>query len=100
MDEGKKRIVVLSVSSLLLVAMVVAAVVGLVINKNADDGNSEVSTSTKAIKTLCESVDYQDTCVKGLSSKEYNQTDDRSNCCKNCLDNHLRKVCSLPFVSV
>ncbi|KAL1811868.1 hypothetical protein ACET3Z_021933 [Daucus carota] len=74
MDEGKKRIAVLSVSSLLLVAIVVGVVVCVVNTK--EEKTTEVSTSTKAIKTLCESVDYQDTCVEGLSSKEYNQTDD------------------------
>ncbi|WOH04610.1 hypothetical protein DCAR_0624021 [Daucus carota subsp. sativus] len=74
MDEGKKRILVLSVSSLLLVAIVVGVVVCVVNTK--EEKTTEVSTSTKAIKTLCESVDYQDTCVEGLSSKEYNQTDD------------------------
>lgn len=74
MDDGQKRIAVISVSSLLLVAVVVGAVVCIVTNKS--DDKPEVSTSTKAIKTLCDSVDYQDTCVKGLSSKEYNQTDD------------------------
>ncbi|KAK1370723.1 Pectinesterase [Heracleum sosnowskyi] len=74
MDPNHKRILVLSVSSLLLLAMVVAAAIGL-ISSNENNG-PEISTSNKAIKTLCDSVDYQDSCVKGLSSKEYNETDD------------------------
>lgn len=74
MDQNHKRLLVLSISSLLLLAMIVAATVGLI--SSNDNNSQEISTSNKAIKTLCDSVDYQDACVKGLSSKEYNQTDD------------------------
>lgn len=75
MDQNHKRIFVLGISSLLLLAMIAAATIGL-ISSNDNNNSQEISTSNKAIKTLCESVDYQDTCVKSLSSKEYNQTDD------------------------
>lgn len=90
MDDDKKRIAVISVSSLLLVAVVVAVIVCVVTNKS--DDKPEVSTSTKAIHTLCNSVDYQHTCVKGLSSKEYNQTDDPKELVKIGLKDAIKQV--------
>lgn len=88
--DDKKRFVVLCVSSLLLVAMVVGAIV--LVTNIKDDNGPEVSTSTKAINTLCDSVDYQDTCVKGLSSEEYNQTDDPKQLVKNGFTDAIKQV--------
>lgn len=76
MDKNQKRIIVLGISSLLLVVMVVAATFGIISSNDDNNNSQDVSTSNKAINTLCSSVDYQETCVKSLSSKEYNQTDD------------------------
>lgn len=75
MDKNQKRTIVLGISSLLLVVMVIAATFGIISNSD-NNYSQDISTSNKAINTLCSSVDYQDTCVKSLSSKEYNQTDD------------------------
>ncbi|KAL1833486.1 hypothetical protein ACET3Z_003137 [Daucus carota] len=91
MDSNHKRIFVLAVSSLLLVAMVVGAAIGL-ISSNDNNSSPEISTSNKAINTLCSSVDYQDTCVKSLSSKEYNQTDDPKELIKIGMDVTIKRI--------
>ncbi|XAR49161.1 Pectinesterase [Bertholletia excelsa] len=71
--EGKhKRTATIVVSSLLLVAMVIAVTVGVTKNSESDKG---VSTSTKSIQALCESTDYKTTCVESLSESAGNTTD-------------------------
>ncbi|KAA8527428.1 hypothetical protein F0562_034857 [Nyssa sinensis] len=76
-----KKAAVLGVSSIFLVAMVVAAVV-TVTRKNgeaATDGaagsNGGITTTTKAIKSICQPTDYKDTCEKSLGSAAGNTTD-------------------------
>ncbi|XP_022956244.1 pectinesterase-like [Cucurbita moschata] len=74
-DGGKnKKAALIGVSSLFLVAMVVAVAVG--VNRNdpdeisstsGDGGTTEISTSVKAIKALCQPTDYQETCIESLS---------------------------------
>lgn len=85
-DSGSrnKKFAIIGVSSVFLVAMVVAVVVG--VGKNKEDssqpqGNgavgshSGISTSTKAIKALCQSVDYKKTCESSLNTAAPNTTD-------------------------
>ncbi|GKV31456.1 hypothetical protein SLEP1_g40141 [Rubroshorea leprosula] len=85
-DSGSrnKKFAIIGVSSVFLVAMVVAVVVG--VGKNNEDssqpqGNgaagshSGISTSTKAIKALCQSVDYKKTCESSLNAAAPNTTD-------------------------
>ena len=91
MDRNQKRIFVLGLSSLLLVVMVVAATFGFI--SSSDNNNSQdISTSNKAIDTLCHSVDYKDTCVDSLSSKEYNQTDDPKELVKIGMDVTIKRI--------
>lgn len=77
-DDGKRRrrYAIIGVSSLLLVAMVVAVTVGVSLKNNDDDssstnngnknGKAQVSTSMKAIKSICKSTDYKQECVDSL----------------------------------
>ncbi|KAH7573540.1 hypothetical protein ACOSP7_007279 [Xanthoceras sorbifolium] len=75
-DDGankKKKITIIGVSSLILVAMVVAVAVG-VKNTGSDSSNNnatpsgQISTSSKAVTALCQSTDYKETCVDSLKS--------------------------------
>ncbi|PIN04958.1 Pectinesterase [Handroanthus impetiginosus] len=70
MDERKKKIGIVTVCSLILVAMVVALVV------TGRDEESEqapdVSSSQKAITTICETTDYQKACVDRLNASGKN----------------------------
>jgi pectinesterase len=79
-DEGKKkkRIAIISISSLILVVMVVVgAVVGL--NHKAGDSTKtethQVSASMKAVQAICQPTDYRATCEKSLSEAAGNTTD-------------------------
>lgn len=81
-DGGKnKKAALIGVSSLFLVAMVVAVAVG--VNRKDSDiaggrgATAEISTSTKAIKALCQPTDYQETCETALSQAGTNTSDPR-----------------------
>ncbi|XP_073146712.1 pectinesterase-like [Henckelia pumila] len=71
-DDRKKKIAVVSVCSLILVAMVVALTIGV---EDKDKSDVEVSASQKAIKTICQSTDYQEACVNSLESAGNNTSD-------------------------
>ncbi|KAM7485050.1 hypothetical protein LguiA_001059 [Lonicera macranthoides] len=71
MGADKKKLSIIGLSSILLVAAVVAAV-GITRKNNQDgsDGPSadgDIQTSNKAIKALCQPTDYKQTCVDSLS---------------------------------
>ncbi|KAK9161616.1 hypothetical protein Syun_007957 [Stephania yunnanensis] len=74
-DSGnKKKFAVIGISSLILVAMVVGAVVTLNRRGGSDDqasggdGGAEVHSSMKAIEAICQPTDYKKTCVESLST--------------------------------
>ncbi|CAK9145602.1 unnamed protein product [Ilex paraguariensis] len=77
--SGKKKATIIGLSSVLLVAMVVAVTVGIN-NKNTgataggSAGNGEISTSNKAVTAICQPTDYKETCINSLSSAK-NTTD-------------------------
>lgn len=83
----KKKIAVLAVSSLMLVAMIAAVGVGIStgIKNNAgagskgdghdNKGGGEVTASMKAIETICQSAEFKKICVDTLSSGGGNTTD-------------------------
>ncbi|XP_012831568.1 PREDICTED: probable pectinesterase/pectinesterase inhibitor 58 [Erythranthe guttata] len=67
MDQRKKKkIAIVSVCSLILVAMVVALVIGGTENEE-EDTVPDVSSSQKAISSICETTDYQQTCMNSLA---------------------------------
>ncbi|XVE89616.1 hypothetical protein DITRI_Ditri20bG0010200 [Diplodiscus trichospermus] len=80
--ERKKRIAIIAVCSFLLVAMVVAVTVGVSINDtNSDEDtnngskNSQVSSSMKAIKSICQPTDFKKTCEEQLRAEAGDSTD-------------------------
>nr|GMD48299.1 probable pectinesterase/pectinesterase inhibitor 58 [Ipomoea batatas] len=76
-EEGNRgrKIGVLVVSSLLLVAMVVALVIG---SQDQDEANDEqlLTASQKAIDTVCHPTTYKQTCVDSLSNSRAANSDD------------------------
>lgn len=73
-----KKVTVIGLSSIVLVAVVVAVAVTEYkhsVHGPASGGNAsnEVSTSNKAVKTVCQPTDYKDACIQSLSSS--NSTD-------------------------
>ncbi|EXB56090.1 Putative pectinesterase/pectinesterase inhibitor 28 [Morus notabilis] len=80
--EKRKRYAVIGISSVLLVAMVIAVTVGVSLNNGQSspassnkDGSHEVSASMKAIKSICQPTDYKEECINSLSSESGNTTD-------------------------
>lgn len=77
MGEGRRRIIIIGVSSLVLVAMVAVVTIG-VTNHKVESKNThrqELSTSMKAIKNVCEPTDFKEVCVDSLSAAAGNTTD-------------------------
>ncbi|CAI9118961.1 OLC1v1020595C1 [Oldenlandia corymbosa var. corymbosa] len=75
-DDGskKKKMAVLGISSILLVAAVVGAVTyGISSKNNAETGapaggaSASPSSSTKAVQSICKHVDYKETCENSLA---------------------------------
>ncbi|KAL9237715.1 hypothetical protein vseg_012231 [Gypsophila vaccaria] len=74
-EKKKRRIAVIGISSLMLIAMIAAVAVGLKdIGKNShdetnaeDDSHGDLSTSTKSVQSLCQTTDYRQACIKSLS---------------------------------
>lgn len=77
---GKKKVAIMGLSSILLVAMVVGTVVS--VNRHGSGGSSSsgngggtVSTSVKSIQSICQPTDYRETCINSLSSAGGNTSD-------------------------
>ncbi|CAN0920034.1 Putative pectinesterase/pectinesterase inhibitor 28 [Linum grandiflorum] len=82
-EKEKKKIAIIGVSSLLLVAMVIAVTIGVnqekgghgsrnTSNENADE---DISTSSKFVTALCEPSTYKESCKKSVSKAAENNTD-------------------------
>ncbi|KAL3573432.1 hypothetical protein D5086_024045 [Populus alba] len=82
-SKRKRRLAIIGVSSMLLVAMVVAVTVGVGLNKDGNDdlngsshkSTSQVSASVKAVKAICQPTDYRKTCEESLQKAAGNTTD-------------------------
>ncbi|KGN66044.1 putative pectinesterase/pectinesterase inhibitor 28 [Cucumis sativus] len=80
-SQNKKRYAIIGVSSMLLVAMVVAVTVGVNLNQDETSdpatGNKshEISSSMKAIKAICQPTDYKQECVASLKATGNNSSD-------------------------
>ncbi|KAG5021459.1 hypothetical protein JHK82_017360 [Glycine max] len=85
MSEGNagkgKRIAIIGVSTLLLVAMVVAVTIGVNLNENGsnndieDNKKNHVASSIKAVQTLCHPTNYEKECEESLIAGAGNTTD-------------------------
>ncbi|KAK1385623.1 Pectinesterase [Heracleum sosnowskyi] len=73
-----KNIVVVTLSSILLVGLVIAAVVGTVQYKNMiteEAQKTKIAESQKAVESVCKPTQYKDTCVQVLGPAAINTTD-------------------------
>lgn len=74
--QNKKKMAIIGVSALILVAMVVAVTVGVTVSRHkGKSGGEQTSTSTKAIQSICQPTDYKKTCEDNLSKVASNVTD-------------------------
>ncbi|CAN0914121.1 Putative pectinesterase/pectinesterase inhibitor 43 [Linum grandiflorum] len=77
---GNKRVAIIGISSILLVAMVIAVTVGVNNNNGGDGGDpagggSNIAASKKAITAICQPADYRDSCEQSLEKSAPNVTD-------------------------
>ncbi|KAM1285414.1 hypothetical protein ACFX13_028902 [Malus domestica] len=63
--ETRKRVAIISLSSIVLVCVVVAAVVGTTVH-NKSGGNSKGSAISTSVKAVCDVTLYQDSCYSSL----------------------------------
>ncbi|KAL7178214.1 hypothetical protein ACSBR2_031379 [Camellia fascicularis] len=71
-----KKAAIIGISSILLVAMVVAVTVSVSRNNSSSSSKGdEISTSTKAVQQICQPTDYKEACVKSLSESAGNTSD-------------------------
>ncbi|GAB2295239.1 hypothetical protein Dimus_029414 [Dionaea muscipula] len=78
--DKNKQIATIGISSLLLVAMVVAVTVGIKSSSTHDDGHGHgsdphISASNKAIQAICEPTHHREACINSLTSAGENVTD-------------------------
>ncbi|KAK7284653.1 hypothetical protein RJT34_19403 [Clitoria ternatea] len=74
--EKKKKLAILSVSSILLVAMVASVAVGIRTGEEANEGSvGSISIHQKNVQVICQSTQYKETCAKSLE-KSGNKTRD------------------------
>ncbi|KZV43996.1 hypothetical protein F511_26512 [Dorcoceras hygrometricum] len=74
--KTRKRLIIISISSVLLIAMIVGVVAGTVIHSKSKSGADDVpstSTSAAAIKAVCSVTEYPNSCYSSLESS--NSTD-------------------------
>ncbi|ESQ49503.1 hypothetical protein EUTSA_v10020314mg [Eutrema salsugineum] len=76
-SKRKKRLVLISISSVLLITLVVALTVGFSLKKGEVNGDSEgqINASVKAVKDVCAPTDYKKTCEDTLIKNGNNTTD-------------------------
>ncbi|XP_020981653.1 pectinesterase/pectinesterase inhibitor-like [Arachis duranensis] len=79
--KRKKRIALISVSSILLVAMVACVAVGIDKSAMEEEETSSTNTNTivknqKNVHVICESAEFKDTCEKSLEKATANGTTD------------------------
>ncbi|KAK6118732.1 hypothetical protein DH2020_047537 [Rehmannia glutinosa] len=67
--KTRKRFIILSVSLVLLVALIVGVVAGTLVHRKNKSGSGEVSRSpAAAISSICSVTQYRDSCITSLTS--------------------------------
>ncbi|KAL6496901.1 hypothetical protein OROGR_028830 [Orobanche gracilis] len=67
--KTRKRIVIISISAVLLIALIVGVVAGVLVHrKNSDDSPSIPTSEAAAIKSVCSVTRYQNSCIASLTS--------------------------------
>lgn len=66
-QRTRKRITIISLSSILLVAIVVAAVVGTRANSGGNDGSGADKSLSASVKAVCDVTLYKDSCYNSLA---------------------------------
>ncbi|CAI9114510.1 OLC1v1015248C2 [Oldenlandia corymbosa var. corymbosa] len=73
--KTRRRLIILAVSLVLLIALIVGAVVGTVAHKKSGSGDSKSTSpsgtsSAQSIKAMCSVTEYPDSCFSSISAME------------------------------
>lgn len=75
--KTRKRLIILIVSSIVLVAVIIGAVVGVLVHKrNNESKPSSGFTPAASLKTVCSATLYPDSCYSSISSLESSNSTD------------------------
>ncbi|GAY60323.1 hypothetical protein CUMW_201100 [Citrus unshiu] len=71
--KTRKRVIILIISSIALVAVIIGAVIGVVVHKNKNDSSSDNMPATQltpaaSLKAVCSVTRYPDSCFSSISS--------------------------------
>ncbi|MED6113007.1 hypothetical protein PIB30_067029 [Stylosanthes scabra] len=79
--NSKRRIALIGVSTVILVAMVVAVTVGVTQTDNGDEKSNKdknhMASTVKAVTALCQPTDYKKECEESLTAEAGNTTEPR-----------------------
>ncbi|XP_009594458.1 pectinesterase [Nicotiana tomentosiformis] len=73
-NNRKRNVAIISVCSLILVAMIVAVAITMK-GKDSDNNGQDATTSQKTIESICQTTRYQHTCVESLESSAEGSSD-------------------------
>ncbi|CAA7024729.1 unnamed protein product [Microthlaspi erraticum] len=90
-SKRKRRYVIISVSSVLLVSMVVAVTIGVSVNNSDNGSTEEIKASVKAIKDVCAPTDYKKTCEDTLR-KDAKDTSDPLELVKTAFNVTMKQI--------
>ncbi|KAL8166352.1 hypothetical protein V2J09_007851 [Rumex salicifolius] len=65
-EEGKKRVAIIGVASLFLVAMVIGVTIGVSKSEKGTGNNGDISATRKAVDAICQPTDYKEMCKSTL----------------------------------
>ncbi|XP_057980828.1 pectinesterase 3 [Malania oleifera] len=96
--KTRKRLIIVTFSSLLLIGLVVGAVAGILIHKrNSDDGIPSSSVSpAQSIKAVCNVTPYPDACFSSISALHLPNTTDPEEIFKLSLQVAIAELSKLP----
>ncbi|CAA0816151.1 Pectinesterase 1 [Striga hermonthica] len=97
--KTRKRIIILSISSVLLLALIIGVVAGTVSrNKKASDpGESPASRATAAaVRSICSATRYQSSCLSTLSSSKSTNPEKIFELSLTVVLNSLQKISEFP----
>ena len=71
--KTRKRVIILIISSIVLVAVIIGTVIGVVVNKNKNDSSSDNTPATQltpaaSLKAVCSVTRHPDSCFSSISS--------------------------------
>lgn len=97
--KTRKRIAIIAISAVVLIAVVVGAVVGIVVHKKSSELQINGPSTSSAIQAVCSTTQYKDACTTSLASMQGSNKADPKELFKLTLQiaiDSLSKISSFP----